>query len=593
VQLRLDYRALLHRQLQVDGLVLRQGKLVWPVSPTNGLKLDNIQTDLRFQTNDTWSLDNFQADFAGAKLALSGEIRHAPELGGLEIFNGQKSGGNGALLDWLQKFSDTLGQIHYDTPPELNLYVNGDARDPRSFLVRLAVAQGKTRLQFTGGENAAAGNYHARIRGAFEPETVRPFLTESNVAHTFEIVKFAEPLALDVNVSGRPDDYGSIAVDGRVALTNFTVRGVAFGDVTTALSYTNRVLELFNPLTHTGAQMMTAEKITFDFNRRLICFTNGFAIADPQSVTRAIGQKTAQLIEPYHFLEPPTARVNGQLPLHDMNNGRDMADVDMRFDVIKGAPFEWMKFRTTNITGTIHWRAQTLVLTNVATAFYGGDGNGFAYFDFSPVHPGADYEFTVDVTNVDLHALAANLSSLTNHLEGTLAGQLVVTHADTRDCQTWDGYGRAHLRNGLIWDVPVFGILSPVLNTIAPGLGSSRATDATARFTITNGVIFTDSLEIRTTMARLQYVGTADFNQNVNARVTAQPLRNLWLIGPVVGTLLTPVGKIFEYHVTGTLENPKSEPVYVPKFLLMPLHPIRSLEEMFPVGDTSGAPPGN
>ena len=79
VQLRLDFRALLRRQLQVDGLVLRQGKLVWPVSPTNTLTLDSIQADLRFQTNDTWSLDNFQADFAGAKLALSGEVKHAPE----------------------------------------------------------------------------------------------------------------------------------------------------------------------------------------------------------------------------------------------------------------------------------------------------------------------------------------------------------------------------------------------------------------------------------------------------------------------------------------------------------------------------------
>jgi len=56
-----------HRQLQINGLVLCQGKFVWPLSPTNTLVLNQIQADLRFQTNDTWSLDNFQADFAGAK----------------------------------------------------------------------------------------------------------------------------------------------------------------------------------------------------------------------------------------------------------------------------------------------------------------------------------------------------------------------------------------------------------------------------------------------------------------------------------------------------------------------------------------------
>ena len=33
-QLQLDYRALLHRQLQINGLALRQGKFVWSFSPT-------------------------------------------------------------------------------------------------------------------------------------------------------------------------------------------------------------------------------------------------------------------------------------------------------------------------------------------------------------------------------------------------------------------------------------------------------------------------------------------------------------------------------------------------------------------------------
>ena len=53
--------------------------------------------------------------------------------------------------------------------------------------------------------------------------------------------------------------------------------------------------------------------------------------------------------------------------------------------------------------------------------------------------------------------------------------------------------------------------------------------------------------------------------------------------------MLWPVSKLFEYQITGTLENPKSEPVYVlPKLLLMPLHPIRSLlEEILPSGDTN------
>jgi hypothetical protein len=122
-------------------------------------------------------------------------------------------------------------------------------------------------------------------------------------------------------------------------------------------------------------------------------------------------------------------------------------------------------------------------------------------------------------------------------------------------------------------------------------LGNSRATEASAKFAITNGVIFSDSLEIRSTMMRLQYTGTVDLKENVNARVTAQLLRDTWVVGPLVSTALWPVSKLFEYRVTGTLKNPKSEPVYVPKILLMPLRPLRSLEELIPGSLFSSPPP--
>ena len=137
IQLQLNYRALLRRQWQVDGLILRQGNFVWPLTPTNALTLGNIQTEVRFQANDTWSLDHFQADFAGAKLSLSGEIIHAPEIRNWDIFHGKKSASRAVWQARLRKFSDTLDQIHFTGTPQLSLVVDGDARDIHSFAVRL------------------------------------------------------------------------------------------------------------------------------------------------------------------------------------------------------------------------------------------------------------------------------------------------------------------------------------------------------------------------------------------------------------------------------------------------------------------------
>ncbi len=794
VQLQLNYRALLRRQWHVDGLVLRQGRFAWPLSPTNLLTLDNISTDLRLQANDTWSLDQFQADFAGAKFAMSGDVLHAPEIRNWEIFRGQKPADRATWRARLRKLSDTFDRIHFTGVPQLSLVVDGDAHDIRSFIVRLnlnalaaqtpwgnahdirfaasltapmdmptnvdsslawwtntlpyrltwtaqfdrlkseilnadtvvcsglwrtpeltitrlsaglgggqfdgtarlniatreltftnssdfdvhaiaalltektrerlaefswtqppliqasgslglpawtnqqpdwraevqptlklngeltlenaavlgaridwahthfsysnlvwqlpdlAMVKAKTRLAFSGGEDDRTRVYRWHIRGMFDPEAVRPFLTASNAVRGLDHFTFSEPLALELDVGGRLYDYDSISVTGRVAVTNFTLRGQSVDNLASELRYTNRILELIQPRLGHGPQTMTADKVTLDFNARLILFTNGFSTADPRMVTHAIGPKTGRLMDPYQFLEPPTARVNGCLPLRDMNGPRDTEGTDMRFDIVGSVPFQWMRLKSPGITGTIHWLGGVLILTNVQAAFYGGTAGGRAYFDFRAPHEGADYDFNLAVTNMDLHALAVDLSSPTNRLEGTLSGWLAVTRADSRDWHTWDGYGHVNLHDGLLWDIPIFGFLSPVLNTFSSGLGNSRATDAAAGFSMTNGVIYSNPLEIRSTMMRLEYVGTVDLRQNVNARVTARLLRNTWMIGPVVSTVLWPVSKLFEYRVTGTLKNPKSDPVYVPKLLLLPLHPIRTLEEMLPGGGTNATP---
>ena len=139
VRLELNYRALMRRRLQLDGLVLLEGKFVLPLSPTNALQLDNIQTELRFQENDTWSLDNFKAGFAGAQLALSGDIAHAPEIRDWAIFRGVNTGGATATRAQLQQFADTLGKIRFSGAPQLSLTVDGDARDVHTFTVHLVV----------------------------------------------------------------------------------------------------------------------------------------------------------------------------------------------------------------------------------------------------------------------------------------------------------------------------------------------------------------------------------------------------------------------------------------------------------------------
>jgi uncharacterized protein YhdP len=100
---------------------------------------------------------------------------------------------------------------------------------------------------------------------------------------------------------------------------------------------------------------------------------------------------------------------------------------------------------------------------------------------------------------------------------------------------------------------------------------------------ITNGVIRTEDLEIRSSGMRLRYRGNVNLENQLNARVDAELLRDMWLVGPLVSTVFWPVTKLFEYRVTGTLADPKTEPVFIlPKIMLLPFHPVRTLKGLMP-----------
>lgn len=783
VHLRIDYPALLHRTLQLDGIVLRQGTFTLPVSatdePPSVLTIDHIQTELRFETNDTCSLDNFQANFAGAKFVLSGELLHAEEVTNWQIFQHKKTATPATPVQW-RKIATELSQIHFDEASRMGLSINGDARDIHSLKAVLTVSApaaetpwgsahnvelvarsiashpkpgvtsglpceinwkaqltqlksqplnadfiscagfwhapnlevtnlyarlgrgqlqaaacldintrrfsftnsscfdpnaiaalltGKTiarlnqfsfwqppalqasgslilpdwtnrapeawrtvvqptvrldgeldmtdaafsgfpldethshfsysneiwtvpdavisrrdgSLGIAGTENDATKEYQWNLRGAISPAIIQPFLT-AKAARQFTNFVFTEPAFFDAHVGGRLYDYNSVNARGHAALTNFSVRGESADSVETDFSYSNLVAVFYAPHLQAGLQTMHADGVRLDWPGDRIYFTNGFGTADPQKVANAIGPIPAQALRPYRFPQLITARVTGYAPLRDPTN----ADLD--FLAIGTAPMKWSKLKTPAITGEVHWIGQSLILTNIAATTYRGQGTANAHFDFRP-HNGAYYSFTINLTNVDVHDLATDLSGPMNHFEGRLSGHFIVTSAYSQDWHTCDGYGNADLRDGLIWDEPVFGILSPLLNGVSPGLGNSRATDATAQFFMTNGVISTDNMDIHAAMMHLRYDGTVDLMGGLNAHVSAELLRDVPGIGPVVNFLTSPVTKIMEYKVSGTLQHPKYKPVYIPKFLLYMLHPIKTLKDLLPQDNGDYAPP--
>ena len=442
----------------------------------------------------------------------------------------------------------------------------------------LTVTRPEGRLEAVHETDGRTDDFYFRISSTLDVSCVRPLLNPP-AQQGLDYFAFTQPPVIDAQIWGRLHAPEQIGFKGQVALSNFTFRGESVSALQTALQYTNRFLRFVAPHAQRGTQQMIADGLGADFTAELIYLTNGFSTTEPMVIARAIGPHVARAVEPYQFRQPPRAHVHGTIPMH----GEDAADLYFDLD---GGPFDWWHFHAPYILGQVHWLGQHLSLTNIWVSFYGGQAVGDAQFDFHPGHD-TDYQFNVAMTSALLHPLTEDVFLKTNRLEGRVNGTLIVSRASTASIRSWDGHGDLALHDGLIWDIPIFGIFSDVLNGMVPGLGSSRASAGSCTFTVTNGVIRSDDVEIRSTGMRLLYRGTLDFDGQVNARVEAEALRDTRLVGPLLSTFFWPVTKLFEYKVSGSLDKPKAEPVHlIPKMLLLPFqipfHPLRTLKGLLP-----------
>lgn len=437
----------------------------------------------------------------------------------------------------------------------------------------LVALLGDSRLELAHIADDRTHEYWFGFHSDVSLDAFRPLLPDG-AQRALDQFQLSAPPRIDGGFWGRWREPESIGCTGHVAIAKVSYREQEVSGVESDLRYTNRVVEFLQPRADRGDLRFRATAVVADLNARRIYFTNADSTFEPLVVTRWIGPKTTSALEPYNFHEPPHVIVNGFAPL----NGN--SDADLMFEV-DGRSFTWAVFHIPVLKGRAHWEGDWLTLTEVQLEAYGGTGAGDASFNLG-ARVGTPFQFALGVTNMDLKAVMADVATRTNQLEGRLNGFLVVTNANANDFFSWNGRGGADLHDGLIWEIPIFGVLSKPLDSVVPGLGRTRVSQGAAGFIITNGVVFSDNLEMRAGSTRLQYEGTVDFAGKVNARVRAEPLRDTMLLGPILNLTLWPVTKLLEYKMTGTLGDPKPEPMHIPKLFYKPLfHPFRTLESLF------------
>ncbi|MBN9692046.1 MAG: hypothetical protein J0M24_17525 [Verrucomicrobia bacterium] len=436
------------------------------------------------------------------------------------------------------------------------------------------------RVEERGGElnargelDLGEGRFRAQLDSSIDLLAFRPLIKGPGLGRQLDLITLGIPPAITAEAWGNfkhPDEVGFRA---SVAITNATYRLEPVTELRTTLGYTNQAVTFMGTELRMGTNSGRASYMRYDAKTQLLELTNAVAQLDLAALGRAIGPKTAQVLAPYYFPQPPLVQATGFIPI------TPEAQANVVFQA-RAPQFEWWYFRFTNLLATVAWKGTDLIITNVASGFYGGVMSANVKVN---VKEPKNTTFQAETTfaDVQVNLLMEDLVTRTNQLGGILSGQVIIDQGQGKKGLPWKGSGNAQIRDGVLWGLPLFGLLSPVFDALAPGMGKAQFNAGNALFTLTNNTVEFSKIELLSSAMRIDMQGGVTFDGDLDMVLEARPLRGVPLLGAVLDFVLAPFTKLFEYEVKGTLGEPVAELKNVPTFLLAPLRPFKTLKSIF------------
>jgi hypothetical protein len=431
-------------------------------------------------------------------------------------------------------------------------------------------ADGSISVDYTGDD--VTHEFRVVLDSRLDPADAIPWL-DPRQRRVLSELHFSSPPEIHAEARGFWHALKNTTVTGTVAASHFTVRGEPVDEARARVQYGNHLLRVSEIGISQGPGRLEIPLVSADLESKRIFLTNAQSTLDPQILLTEMGTNAPGFLNLVHFDVPPAVRASGSFV-----PGNPLA-TDMRFE-IQGEHFHWTNLGADKISGAVQWVARNVILTNIQARLYNsGTLNGWLAFDSSP---GRGDGFRCDFTakDVDFGLLARGLTGQTNRVAGMLDGSMTLDAPDTAIKGTWAGNGYVHIHDALLWQIKIFGFLSPLLNAISPGAGDSRARQASALFTVGGGKVSTDDLEIRSTGVRLLYRGSVTMDKQIKGRVEADLLRDTPVFGPFLSAALSPLTKLFEYQITGSMRQPVFKPVYVPQFFIFMLRPFHTMKDL-------------
>jgi hypothetical protein len=490
-----------------------------------------------FQGRSTIDAKRF-LDAAGFPQLLADVTLTTPPL--LELSGAANFAGPAPQISVIGRLA--VERFTYKTVPLLQLTADFSWDGERAMVRELRLRHESGELR--GDLLDAPNDFKLNAESSVDPIVFRAF-TSPEMGRFLAEWTWTRPPAIRLAIRGPSLDPVTWSGEGNIATPRTRFRGAWMNEAHAALRLEKGALNLDN-LRVVRDEGTGTGSIAYDFARHEVRFKD---IRTSLRLTEAIvwvDPKYFKEVVDYKFRHPPNLIVNGVFHFQGAND-----HIEIKVDAPTGMDYAFLgkTLPFDRVSGRLLFTDNRLQLFDIDGKLFGGTVRGDA--DISLAKHDNHYHANLALDAVDFPRLAdLYFQYKTKH--GRLSGVYEWTGAGS-DARAMAGRGSAHVTDGDIFAIPIFGPLSELLSAIIPGAGYSIAKEAKSTFTIKEGNIHTDDFKVSGKLFGMIGHGDIHFLEDkldFDIRIEAGG----------AGVVLAPMYKLFEYKGEGPIAKPNWHP---------------------------------
>jgi len=415
------------------------------------------------------------------------------------------------------------------------------------------------RIQHQSGElNISAvrtpEDFRFSLDSAMSPKLFLPLLPP-DAREKLSAIQFQSAPRFHVEGQGPSLSADSLDIHGHLSLGATHYRGIGIDSVTLNFGLKDGVLAI-RDLRIQRPEGTGAGALTYDLKTDRLQLDHVRTTLVPTDVASTFDRDLSRNLAPYRFKRRPDLLLDGSIDCRKghMENNRLKIEVDgaagMDYTLIH------RNLSVSKVTANLSIVGEHLKISSLEGSVLGGKVR--ADMDFNLRKSKGDYSVALRMENIDFPSLT-KLYLDYDASKGRLTGSFDFTgkHDLAREIK---GKGRLVVENGNVFAIPLFGPLSGVIANV----GYENAHKGTCTFTLRDGVVATDDLNVSSKLFSMLGRGkiyVLDDKIDFSVRLAAEG---------AAGVLFSPFGKLLEYTADNTLSNPNWHPKRLPKALFAP-----------------------